>query len=562
MANIGEYFRQHISAPDKVLYRHFDGGEWRDVNVGEIAALVGRWQAALAALGLAAGDRVAICLKNGVDWVALDLAALGLGLVVVPLYVDDSADNIAWCVTNAEARMLVVESTKVASTLKSTASTLPPVYVLRPDAGDPNATVASLLPAAAAAPQFRFLPEKTLATICYTSGTSGRPKGVMLSHGNIIANVASCQETGMARSTDLFLSILPLSHMFERTGGYYLPLSIGAKVVYARSTAQLAEDLAAQAPTVMFAVPRIFEKFSARVDEALAKAPVKRWLFRQCVARGWRVESKSAGWLDALATPLLRAIVAKPVLARLGGRMRLNVVGGAALDPEIAHTFIGLGLPLLQGYGMTEASPVISVNRVGDNDPESVGPPLPGVEVKLGEAAELLARGGNVMLGYWHNEEATRAAIDKEGWLHTGDVAEIRDTKIYIRGRIKDILVMSNGEKLSPQDVEFAVLHDPVFEQVMLVGEGRPFLTLLAVTRERDEKALVARANERLKAFPRWVRIRRVVATPEAWSIDNGLLTPTLKLKRPLVLARFKDRVDAVYAADAASRAQTRRASS
>jgi long-chain acyl-CoA synthetase len=562
MANIGEYFRQHVSAPDKVLYRHFAGGGWRDVTVGEIAALVGRWQAALAALGLAAGDRVAVCLKNGVDWVALDLAALGLGLVVVPLYVDDNPDNIAWCIANAEARLLVVESTKMASALKRTGSVLPPLYVLRPDAGDSDANVASLLPAAAAAPQFRSLPEKTLATICYTSGTSGRPKGVMLSHSNIIANVLSCQETRMARSTDLFLSILPLSHMFERTGGYYLPLSIGAKVVYARSTAQLAEDLAAQAPTVMFAVPRIFEKFYARLDEALAKSPAKRWLFGQCVARGWRVESKSAGWPDALATPLLRAIVAKPVLARLGGRMRLTVVGGAALDPEIAHTFIGLGLPLLQGYGMTEASPVISVNRVGDNDPESVGPPLPGVEVKLGEAAQLLARGGNVMLGYWRNEEATRAAIDKDGWLHTGDVAEIRDTKIYIRGRIKDILVMSNGEKLPPQDVEFAVLHDPVFEQVMLVGEGRPFLTLLAVTRERDEKALVARANERLKAFPRWVRIRRVLATPEAWSIDNGLLTPTLKLKRPLVLAQFKDRVDAVYSADAAGSAQTRQASS
>jgi long-chain acyl-CoA synthetase len=561
MANIGEYFAQHVSAPDKVLYRHFDGGEWLDVTVGEIAALVGRWQAALAALGLAPGDRVAVCLKNGIDWVALDLAAVGLELVVVPLYVDDNPDNIAWCVANAEARLLVVESAKMAGALKSTGSALPPVYVLRPGAGDPDATVASLLPAAAAAPQFRSLPEKTLATICYTSGTSGRPKGVMLSHGNIIANVLSCQETQMARSTDLFLSILPLSHMFERTGGYYLPLSIGAKVVYARSVAELADDLATQAPTVMFAVPRVFEKLYARVEEALAKSPAKRWLFRQCVMRGWRVESRSAGWLDALATPLLRAIVAKPVLARLGGRMRLTVVGGAALDPEIAHTFIGLGLPLLQGYGMTEASPVISVNRVRDNDPESVGPPLPGVEVTLGEAAELLARGGNVMLGYWRNEEATRAAIDADGWLHTGDVGEIRDAKIYIRGRIKDILVMSNGEKLPPQDVEFPVLHDPVFEQVMLVGEGRPFLTLLAVTQERDEKALIARANERLKAFPRWVRIRRVIATPDPWSIDNGLLTPTLKLKRPLVLARLRDRIDAVYASDPAGSAQPCQAS-
>lgn len=552
MANIGEYFRQHLTERDKVLYRHFDGGEWHDVSAADVAARIGRWQAGLAALGLAAGDRVAICLRNGVDWIALDLAVLGLGLVVVPLYVEDNPDNIAWCVANAEARLLVVDGAKMANALKATDSLLPPIYVLHGDAGDTTATVASLLPAVADGPQFRSLPETSLATICYTSGTAGRPKGVMLSHGNIIANVTGCRQTGMARATDLFLSILPLSHMFERTGGYYLPLSIGAKVVYARSVADLADDLASQAPNVMFGVPRIFEKFYARLDQALAASPLKRWLFKQCVARGWRVESRQAGWLDRLATPLLRALVAKPVLARLGGRMRLAIVGGAALDPQIAHTFIGLGLTMLQGYGMTEAAPVISVNREGDNDPESVGPPLPGVEVKLGDGGELLARGGNVMQGYWHNDTATKASIDADGWLHTGDIAEIRERRIYIRGRVKDILVMSNGEKLPPQDAEFALMRDPVFEQVMLVGEGRPFLTLLAVTKERDEKTLIARANEQLKAFPRWVRVRRVIATPEAWSIDNGLLTPTLKLKRPLVLTKFKDAVDGVYAAESA----------
>jgi long-chain acyl-CoA synthetase len=269
------------------------------------------------------------------------------------------------------------------------------------------------------------------------------------------------------------------------------------------------------------------------------------------VARGWRVEQGSAGPLDTLATPLLRALVAKPILGRLGGRLRLTVVGGAALDPEIARTFIGLGLRMLQGYGMTEASPVISVNREDDNDPESVGPPLPGIEVKLGPNAELLARGGNIMQGYWKNPEATRAAIDGEGWLHTGDIAEMREGRIYLRGRLKDILVMSNGEKLPPQDVEFALLHDPVFEQVMLVGEGRPFLTLLTVTKETDEKLLLDRANEMLKHFPRWVRIRKVIRTQEPWSVDNGLLTPTLKLKRPLVLAHFKDAVDQAYANEA-----------
>ncbi len=546
MANIGEYFQQHLAAPDKALYRHFDDERWRDVTAGELAALVGRWQAVLAALGLTAGDRIALCLKNGVNWVALDLAALGLGLVVVPLYVEDNPDNVVWCVANAEASLLVVDNSKMADALRKTGGALPSLYVLRADPGDPSQSAASLLPATAPPPEFRSLPETALATICYTSGTSGRPKGVMLSHGNIIANVRSCQETRMARPTDVFLSVLPLSHMFERTGGYYFPLSIGAKVIYARGVAQLAEDLASQAPTIMFAVPRIFEKFKARIDQTLSESTVKRWLLGQCTARGWRVESRRASVLDALATPALRTLVAKPVLARLGGRLRLTVVGGAALDPDIAHTFIGLGLPMLQGYGMTEASPVISVNRDDDNDPDSVGPALPDVEVRIGEGGELLARGGNVMRGYWRDDEATRASIDAEGWLHTGDIAEIRDNRIYIRGRMKDIVVLSNGEKLSPQDVEFALLHDPVFEQVMLVGEGRPFLTLLAVTQESDEKALIARANERLKAFPRWVRVRRVIATREPWSIDNGLLTPTLKLKRPLVLAKFKDALDAV----------------
>ena len=554
--NIADYFKAHLATPDLALYRRFSGDAWTDISVAELASLIGRWQSAFKTLGLVAGDRVALCVKNSVDWIAIDLAALGLGLVVVPLYVDDNPENVAWCVGHAEARSLIVESSGMARALSRSSTSLPPLHVLRPESGDGLPSVAALLPAVASAPVFQALPETTLATICFTSGTSGRPKGVMLSHGNIIANVTSCRETRMARSDDTFLSILPLSHMFERTGGYYLPLSLGAKVVFSRGVAQIAEGLAAQAPTVMFAVPRIFEKFLARIDQTLSGSAAKRWLFGECVARGWRVEQGGAGPLDQLATPLLRALVARPILARLGGRLRLTVVGGAALDPVLAHTFIGLGLRMLQGYGMTEASPVISVNREENNDPESVGPPLPGVEVKLGPNGELFARGGNIMLGYWRNPEATRVAVDAEGWLQTGDIAETREGKIYIRGRLKDILVMSNGEKLPPQDVEFALAHDPMFEQVMLVGEGRPFLTLLTVTRETDEKLLLDRANELLKNFPRWVRIRKVIPTQDPWSIDNGLLTPTLKLKRPLVLARFKDAVDKAYADKGASTAE------
>jgi long-chain acyl-CoA synthetase len=550
--NIAQLFTPHRATPGRILYRHHEGRGWTDVTAGEVAREIARWQAAFRREGLVRGERIALCVRNGVGWVAIDLAALGMGLVVVPLYIDDNADNMAWCVAHAEARLLIVESTRIAASLAQLADRehpLPPVVIVRPDEGERGVTAASFLPPAADADGFvvEELPPDTLATICFTSGTAGRPKGVMLSHGNILANTRQCAETGMAHADDLFLSVLPLSHMFERTGGYYLPLAIGARVAYCRGIAHIAEDLHSQQPTAMFAVPRIFERFHARIEHAVASSAVKRFALEQCVARGYRLATGKASAFDRLLAPALRRVVATPILARLGGRMRLAVVGGAALDPALAHAFIGLGLPMLQGYGMTEASPVIAVNRDDDNVPESVGAPLHGIEVKLAAGGELLARGPNVMLGYWNNPDATRAALTPDGWLRTGDVAEIIDGKIYIRGRAKDILVMSNGEKLPPQDVEFAILRDPVFEQVMLVGEGRPFIVLLAVTRETSEKALIQRANDQLKEFPRWVRVRRVVATREAWNVDNDLLTPTLKLKRPLLLKKLSREIEAAY---------------
>ena len=472
-----------------------------------------------------------------------------------PYYVDDNVDSIAWGVDDAEAKLVVVDNLRLANGLArqpASGRASPPVVVLR--ATDEEAAragaiaVTRFLPAQGGDVEVVALPESALATICYTSGTGGRPKGVMLSHGNILADVASCAATGLARADDRFLSMLPLSHMFERTGGYYLPLSLGATVAFARGIAQLPEDFAAQSPTVVFAVPRIFERFHARIEQRLAGSPLKRWLFDQCVTRGFRLAQGGRRWSIGWLMPALHRLVAAPILARLGGQLRLAVVGGAALDPALSRVFIGLGLAMLQGYGMTEAAPVVSVNRVDDNEPESVGPPLPGIEVRTLPGGELLVRGANVMLGYWRDAAATRAAIDDDGWLHTGDLAEFRNGRIHLCGRAKDMLVLSNGEKLSPQDVELAILRDPVFEQVMLVGEGRPFVVLLAVTQERDEKRLAKHANEQLKAFPRWIRVRRVLATTESWDIDTGLLTPTLKLKRPLVLAQFRERIDAAYA--------------
>jgi long-chain acyl-CoA synthetase len=551
MANIAGLLKAQLATPERILYRQFLEGGWRDISAREISAYAARWQAFVRAEGLAPGDRVALCLKNGIHWVAADQGVLGLGLVVVPLYADDNPENVAWCLENSGARLLVAESSRMAYALQGVATSLPRVLCLAADPGSGHDAVEAVLPRQAPAFEVAPLEDGALATICYTSGTAGRPKGVMLTHGNILANVSACERLRLARSEDVFLSLLPLSHMFERTGGYYLPLSIGAKVTYARSVSQLAEDLVSERPTVMFAVPRVFEKFAARVNEALAKSPAKKRLFDLVVAAGGRAERREASLADRIVLALARGRVAGPVLARLGGRMRFAVLGGAPLDPAIAWLFLGLGLPVLQGYGMTEASPVISVNRPEGNVPESVGMPLDNVEVRTAADGELLARGPSIMKGYWNNPEASAKSLDREGWLHTGDLAEIRDGRIFIRGRLKDVLVLSNGEKLPPQDVELAILGDGVFDQGILIGEGRPFLTLVAVTRETDEKSLIRRANDRLKEFPGYIRVRRVVATREPWTVENGLLTPTLKVKRERVQEKFGAEIERAYAAGA-----------
>lgn len=547
MTNLAQLLEQRLSRPDSILYSQFVDGKWRNFSAIEVAQLAARWQQAFRREGFQAGERVAICLKNSVDWVAIDLAALGLGLVVVPLYLDDNAENVAWCLKNSGARLVVVENMRQCAALQTVAPDLPKTICLRDGAGS-AVLLADWLPHTGVAFEALPLDSSRLATIVYTSGTSGRPKGVMLSHRNILANVDAAMEVVRLHEQDSLLSLLPLSHMFERTCGYYLPLAAGIRVAFARGIQQIGEDLATHGPTVLIAVPRVFERFLARLEHALAESPLKYALYRLTVHLGWRCFKRQATLPERLMYPLLQRLVAAPILERLGGRLCLTVVGGAKLELRIARVFIGLGLNLIQGYGLTEAAPVVAANREWDNDPATVGPPLKGVETRINEAGELLVRGPSVMSGYWNNPAASAAVLDAEGWLNTGDLASFSDGKITINGRSKDIVILSNGEKASPQDVEIAILDDPLFEQVMLVGEGKAFFSLLAVTRSRDEKMLVQHANARLKTFPRYVRIRRVIPLSESWTVENGLLTPTQKVKRNAVLECFRARVEEVYA--------------
>lgn len=547
MTNLAQLLVRHLATPDKILYSQFEDGTWRDYTVAEVTRLAARWQQALRREGLQAGDRVALCLKNGVNWVTLDQAALGLGLVVVPLYLEDNAENMVWCLHDSGARLLVLENARQCMALQAVTSELP-AFVCVQNGAVGGVELANWLPPVANA-EFEAcsLESATLATIVYTSGTTGRPKGVMLSHGNILANVAASSEVVRLHGEDSLLSLLPLSHMFERTCGYYLPLSAGIKVAYARGIQQIGEDLAHHRPTVMIAVPRVFERFLVRLEKALSESFIKQALFRLTVHLGWRRFKGRASQLEKMLYALLQRIVAAPILARLGGRLALAVVGGAKVELRIARTFIGLGLNMIQGYGLTETAPVVAANREWDNDPETVGAPLAQVETCINAAGELLVRGPSVMLGYWNNPEATAKILDADGWLNTGDLAEMKEGKIIIRGRSKDILVLSNGEKASPQDVEIAILDDPLFEQVMLFGEGKPFFSLLAVTQERDERTLIRRANAQLKAFPRYVRVRRVIPVSESWTVEDGLLTPTQKVRRRAVEERYRALIKQLY---------------
>jgi long-chain acyl-CoA synthetase len=548
--NIAHWLTQHAGSP-RVLYKHFENETWNEYTADAMMARAGAWQAALTRAGIIAGDRVAMCMKNSVHWVAIDMAALGLGAVVVPLYVDDNPENIAYCAVHSGAKLLIVDAMRQANALTATTlakeKTLPRIVCMQAKEGDAFESVESFLQGAQGTLNVAAVPAAQLATICYTSGTSGKPKGVMLSHGNIVANVRQCQGAGIATPQMVFLSLLPLSHMFERTGGYYLPLSLGASVIYTRGIPQLADDLKQQPVTTMFVAPRVLERLHARIVQGL-KEQGKMDLFNRLADAAWRMQRGEGSLVDRLTVFVLQRVMGQKIRTKIAPTLTLLVSGGAALSSAVARTFVAIGLPVLQGYGMTEAAPVLAVNRPERNDPESVGPALPEIELKIAEDGELLARGANVMQGYWNNPEATAKVVDAEGWLHTGDLAGIHEGRYTIKGRKKDILVMSNGEKFSPQDAELAILSDPTFEQVMLIGEGKPFLTLACVTQSKDAKDLVKRANAQLASFPRWVKVRQVIPTPEAWSVDNGLLTPTLKVKRAVVLQRFDAEISALYA--------------
>jgi len=536
-------FAHRVAAtPGGDAYRRYDraSARWQTLSWAQIGDDAARWRRALAGENLPPGARVAILARGCVEHVCMDQAVLALGCVPVPLHAIDNPESIAYILADSSAQLLLVETVKRWEPLAKLRAQFPQLRKVlcmdRPPA-EGAVCVEDWLAGAGAEPAPADVRPESLAAIVYTSGTTGKPKGVMLTHRNVVSNVQALLEIVDVRANDQFLSFLPFSHTFERTVGYYTPVAAGACVAFARSVPELPQDLVAIRPTILVSVPRVYERIYARLQE-------------NRVARlNWRL-------LD-------RLLVGPRVRAQFGGRLRFAITGGAALSLAVAERFRALGVEVLQGYGMTESSPVISANRPGANDPASVGPPIPGVEVRIGENDELLARGPNVMAGYLNRPEDTAKAIT-DGWLHTGDQAVLRDGRIHIKGRIKDIIVTSTGEKIAPGDMELAIQHDPLFAQAMVIGENRPFLCVLAVLEPNEwrkvsaalggsaesaaaKRSALERIRKALSAFPAYVTPRAVWLTLEPWTIENGLITPTLKVKRPAVEARFAPQIRSIY---------------
>lgn len=599
ITTLGDLFTWRVlRTPHGEAYRECDlvTGDWVSHTWSQMAERIEKWRDALDALHLPDGARVAILLPNGIDAVCIDQASLASGLVPVPMHAIDNPESIAYIVQDCGASVLMVSTRAQWDALAAVSTNAIPLLKLVVLAGETISAKGEsqpLSPVAVVALQDWLacdviskalrktdLPGEALAAIVYTSGTTGKPKGVMLTHNNVLGNIRAVLARVSVAQTDVFLSFLPLSHTFERTIGYYLAIAAGSCVAYTRSVAQIAEDLKIVRPTVLVSVPRIYERFHAALQEKLGQSGwLTRWIFKLTQTIGWRRfclyqkiphDAGPLAFLDPLLSPLLHHLVARKVLAQFGGRLRCAVCGGAPLSQSVAQCFLGLGLPLMQGYGMTETSPVVCANAIDDNWPTTVGRALDGVEVRIGDNHELQVRGNGLMKGYWNRPEESAHAISEDGWLRTGDQAAIEDGRIRIVGRIKEIIVTSTGEKISPAGLELAIAADPLFEQVFVVGENRPFIAAIVVlnrglweklaqhlkvepsdSASMDSQAVcsyvLGKIQQAAKSFPSYAVPRAVRMTLEPWSIQNGLMTPTLKLKRNALQTLFNAEIEEIY---------------
>jgi long-chain acyl-CoA synthetase len=555
------------------------GGQYRPLSWAEAARAVNRLARGLVALGVQRGDRVALAAENRPEWALADLAIMSAGAITVPAYTTNTVDDHRHIFGNSGARVVIASKPPVSDRCAAAAAQVPSVaatVVMEGQVPEGARLWDDVLALGDSQPddvaeRVTALGPDDIACIIYTSGTGGVPKGVLLTHRNVLANCAGAFHLleMLGLGDEVFLNFLPLSHSYEHTAGLMFPISIGAQIYFAEGADTLAANLVEVRPTIMTAVPRLYETMHQRIRRGMEreKGP-KRRLFEAAVTIGRkRLAGEALGVGQRLFDPLLEKLVRDKVRARFGGRLKAMVSGGAPLNPEIGGFFLALGVQLLQGYGQTEAAPVIACNRPGGNKIDSVGPPLKGVTVKIAEDGEILVAGDNVMKGYWNDPEATARTI-ADGWLKTGDIGFLdADNYLRITDRKRDFIKNSGGDMIAPAKVEGALTLAPEIAQAMVWGDQRPHLVAILVPDPEfatqicgagTELAMLAEHPELIKALgdivgainaklPAVERVRRFMIAREPFTTGNGQLTPTLKIRRHAVRAVYGEALDALY---------------
>lgn len=541
--------------------------------------------------GICAQDRVAILSENRPGWYLADMAILNLGAVDVPLYPSLPPNQIEYILNNCSAKAIVVSNMLQLGKILSIWQNLPELNLVvvmnRLEEG-----IEDVVDLNQAKEQGKkILDEKPwilegtpvdpddIATIIYTSGTTGLPKGVMLTHRNICENVKSCSSVIRLDDTDCGLSFLPISHAYERTGGYYLLFSCGASIYLAESIETISLNMTEARPTIIFTVPRLFDRIKINMLKQISsESPLKQKIFYWALSTGEKYhrqinEKGSAQKFTALQHNLAEKLVYHKIKNKFGGRLRYFVSGGAALPQKIGEFFQALDINILEGFGLTETSPVTHVNRPERIKYGTVGPAVENVQVKIAEDGEILLKGPNIMKGYWKDEEATREVI-KDGWFYSGDIGEIdRDGYLKITDRKKHIIVTSGGKNIAPMPIENLISDNPYVEQVIVIGEKRPFLIALIVpdfnrlrefaiaenitaagNRELIENKNVQQIYEKLmRSISRQLatheKVRKFLLIEDPFTVDNGHMTPTMKLKRKVITTKYAAEIDKVYSA-------------
>ena len=571
------FFARAARRGDETCLAVKPGDVWETLSWRSVAGQVSALSRGLRDLGILPGDRVVIVAENRPEWAIADLAIMAAGAISVPAYVTNTPDDHFHILSDSGAKLAIVSTKALADRLMPAVQRSPETNtVIAIEADIAEAQGVHAVRWADALEAGRALPDdvaarvdginrKDTSCIIYTSGTGGTPKGVVLSHGAILCNCKGAYDLlreleDFVEDGERFLSFLPLSHSYEHTAGLHFALSIGAEIYYAQGIDKLVGNMAETAPTIMTAVPRLYEAIHGRIVNGVQQAGgLKEKMFMKAVDLGrQRYENPAAlSYLDNAFDAALDKLVRAKVAERFGGRLKAFVSGGAPLNPEIGTFFLALGVRILQGYGQTESAPVISCNPVNGVRIHTVGPALTGVTVKIAEDGEILVQGELLMDGYWNNPDATAETL-VDGWLHTGDIGVLdADGYIQITDRKKDIIVNAGGDNISPQRVEGMLTIEPEIGQAMVFGDRRPHLVALLVAEEDFAKSVgseeelrtklseaVDRVNKKLNQIE---RIRRFTVADDAFTTDNEMMTPSMKIRRHVITARYGEALEGLY---------------